>query len=369
MKRGLFVDRDGTLIVDKDYLNDPNGVEWIPGVLETLKLAQTLGFEIVIVSNQSGVGRGKISIEEHDAVKNKVLSDLTESGVSSVHVYQSFATPDDRSTDRKPELGMGLTAIQQLRIDPKNSVMVGDKEIDIEFGNRLGMTSIAVRSGHEYHGTKHDFCFDNLAEASTVLQSMASNPWRSERVQDHFQQIQAAFDEFSKTSEPSVQAASVLIADAFSQGKKLLLCGNGGSAADAQHIAAEFISRLTGDLERKALPAIALTTDTSTITAYANDYDFDGIYQRQVEALGQPGDVLFAISTSGNSKNVVRAVEMAKEKGLYVISSTGQSGVLRTMANVAIELPGKSTMRIQECQLMSYHILCDLVEQILFCER
>jgi D-sedoheptulose 7-phosphate isomerase len=162
-------------------------------------------------------------------------------------------------------------------------------------------------------------------------------------------------------------AAAGLIAEAFRAGGKLLLCGNGGSAADCQHMAAEFVSRLTADFERRSLPAIALTTDTSFITAFTNDCGYAGIFARQVEGLGAPGDVLLGISTSGGSNNVVRAVEEARRKGLRVITLTGDGGKLAGLADVAIAVPSASTQHIQECHLALEHIICDLVEQQLFC--
>jgi phosphoheptose isomerase len=164
----------------------------------------------------------------------------------------------------------------------------------------------------------------------------------------------------------SILAAADLIASTFRSGGKILLCGNGGSAADCQHMAAEFVSRLTRDFERPALAAIALTTDTSFLTAFANDCGFDGVFERQVEALGKPGDVLIGISTSGNSPNVVRAVEVAKKTGLHTVVLTGQGGGLTAIAEVAIAVPSTNTQHIQEAHLTIEHILCYLVERYLF---
>jgi D-sedoheptulose 7-phosphate isomerase len=160
--------------------------------------------------------------------------------------------------------------------------------------------------------------------------------------------------------------AAEAIADAIARGRKVLLCGNGGSAADCQHMAAEFVSRLTMDFARPGIPAIALTTDTSFLTAYANDFDFEGIFARQVETLGQIGDVLIAISTSGRSRNVVRAVEAAKASGLAVIVLMGSDGPLSDMADVAIRVPSRSTQHIQESHLAVEHIICHLVESRLY---
>jgi D-sedoheptulose 7-phosphate isomerase len=165
---------------------------------------------------------------------------------------------------------------------------------------------------------------------------------------------------------PAIAAAAGLIGDAFRAGGKLLLCGNGGSAADCQHMAAEFVSRLSKDFERPGLPALALTTDTSFLTAYANDCDFAGIFARQVEALGRAGDVLLGISTSGNSANVIQALELARQKGLRSVALSGRGGRLAELADVAIAVPSDDTQHIQEAHLAVEHLLCMLVEQALF---
>lgn len=144
-------------------------------------------------------------------------------------------------------------------------------------------------------------------------------------------------------------------------GGKVLLCGNGGSAADAQHIAAEFVGRY--EAERRALPAVALTTDTSAITALANDYDFAGIFERQVEALATPGDVLVAISTSGNSENVIRAMMKARERGCTVIGMTGSEGTkFAGLCDACVSVPSRRTARIQEAHITIAHIWCEIVE-------
>jgi phosphoheptose isomerase len=165
-------------------------------------------------------------------------------------------------------------------------------------------------------------------------------------------------------AEPAAEAARA-IAGCFRRGGKVLLFGNGGSAADAQHLAAELVGRFS--TQRRALPAIALTTDTSTLTAVANDLGFEQVFARQIEALGRRGDVAFAISTSGGSANVLAGVETAREHGLRVLALTGGSGgALAEAADVAIVAPSASTPRIQECHLALEHAICEAVEQLLF---
>src|SRR4029453_14909220 len=164
----------------------------------------------------------------------------------------------------------------------------------------------------------------------------------------------------------SIAKAADLIAESFLSGGKVLLCGNGGRAADCQHMAAEFVSRLSKDFDRRALPAIALTTDTSFLTAFSNDCGFEGVFERQVEALGIAGDVLIGISTSGNSPNVIRAVEAARKRDIRTIALTGNGGRLTAIADVAIAVPSADTQHIQEAHLAVEHIVCELVELALF---
>lgn len=164
--------------------------------------------------------------------------------------------------------------------------------------------------------------------------------------------------------------AAHLIADAFRNGRKLMLCGNGGSAADSQHVAAEFTNILTKDFDRPGLPAISLTTDTSFLTSFMNDSkQFTEIFSRQVNALGNTGDVLIGISTSGESLNVIRALEAAKEKGIATIALMGESGSLSRAADIAICVPSKVTAHIQESHLALEHAICDAVEVLLYPDK
>lgn len=185
------------------------------------------------------------------------------------------------------------------------------------------------------------------------------------------QKINAIFEEsvrvkqeaLAVNGEKIVKTVEMLIA-VFRSGGKVLFCGNGGSAADSQHIAAEFIGRF--QKERRSLPAIALTTDSSILTALGNDYGYDVVFARQVEGLGKPGDVLFGISTSGNSRNVIEAVKKAKAMGIKTVSLTGGTGgELAKLTDINLNVPSKSTARVQESHLCMEHAICDLVEEAL----
>ena len=164
-----------------------------------------------------------------------------------------------------------------------------------------------------------------------------------------------------------ILSAVDLLVKSFKKGNKLLLCGNGGSAADCQHIAAELVIRLSHDLKRPALPAIALTTDTSSLTAGGNDIGFENVFARSIEGLGNEGDVLLAISTSGNSGNVIKAVEMAKSKGMRALGLLGgNGGKLKSLLNLSIIIPSSNVQRIQEGHITVAHIICELIENELY---
>lgn len=160
---------------------------------------------------------------------------------------------------------------------------------------------------------------------------------------------------------PVIEQMAEMCRQALQNGHKILLCGNGGSAADSQHIAAEFVGRFVK--ERQGLPAIAFTTDTSILTAVGNDYGYDEVFRRQVEALGREGDVLIGISTSGNSGNVVKAFQQAKKQGVKTIAFTGmKASKMSELADLTLRVPAPVTARVQECHIMVGHMICEYID-------
>ena len=165
----------------------------------------------------------------------------------------------------------------------------------------------------------------------------------------------------------AVEIAANAVVEAYRNGHRALLAGNGGSAADAQHIAGELVSKFY--FERPAIDAVALTTNTSILTAIGNDLGYEVLFSRQVEAMGHKGDVFIGISTSGNSKNIVKALEVCKERGIYTIGLTGESGgAMKPLCDLCIQIPSSETPRVQEAHMMIGHIICCLVEEELFGE-
>ena len=187
---------------------------------------------------------------------------------------------------------------------------------------------------------------------------------------NHRQSIERMWDEHLhvatalRSLAPEVDQVVTMIARSMAAGGALLVCGNGGSAADAQHITAELTGRFFRD--RKPLRALALHANTSSLTAIGNDYGYDEVFAREVGAHGREGDILLAISTSGNSRNVLRAIDVAREKRMVVIGLTGeQGGKMRDLCDVCLRVPSSSTPRIQECHILLGHTICELLEQIL----
>ncbi len=183
-----------------------------------------------------------------------------------------------------------------------------------------------------------------------------------EDIKHRFAKAAELIEQFGRDGADAVARATEMIVRACAAGGGVLIFGNGGSAADAQHIAGEFVGRFF--LERKAFKAVALSTDTSVLTAVGNDYGYDRVFARQIEALGSPGDVALALSTSGNSPNVVEGLKQARKLGMKTIAFTGQGGgKCRELADVLIAAPARQSPRIQEVHEVAYHVLCEMVER------
>jgi len=184
-----------------------------------------------------------------------------------------------------------------------------------------------------------------------------------------FDELLDLIPKFKNNSKESIMATAMSIAKAFESGRKILICGNGGSAADSQHFAAEFVNIFSKKMNRRAMPAMALSTDTSVITAIANDSSYDQVFARQVEAYAEPGDVVIAFTTSGSSQNCINAVVSARAKGAKTIAFTCVNSDISKLVEISVEVPSTETQHIQECHIIAYHIIAELVENQLFVER
>jgi len=195
----------------------------------------------------------------------------------------------------------------------------------------------------------------------------ATNESLLRHIRDHFEASAETKRRYAAEHADQLVTVAGWVADCFAAGGKLLLCGNGGSAAEAQHIAAEFTSVLSQTFPRRALPAISLTTDSSFLTARGNDYGFDSVFSRQLEALGRPGDLLFAYTTSGNSKNVLAAVGTARQLGIRTVGFTGRAGgKMKEQVDLALCAPADATAYIQECHTAMGHVIVAVAEKMMF---
>jgi D-sedoheptulose 7-phosphate isomerase len=189
------------------------------------------------------------------------------------------------------------------------------------------------------------------------------------KLEIRFQELTDLIPKFELHASSAINDTADALVAAFKSGNKVLICGNGGSAADSQHFAAEFVNAFSRDLDRKALPAIALSTDTSILTSIANDFEFENIFSRQVMAYGKPGDVLVTLTTSGTSKNCIKAVQMAESLKMINIVFTKENAAIISLSDVAIEVPSQNTQHIQECHMLAYHVITEIVEDMLFREE
>jgi len=372
-RRFVILDRDGTIITERNYLGSPTGVELLPNAAAGLRAFQDRGFGLIVITNQSGVGRGYFDMETVGRVHARLLTLLEEEGVALDGIYVCPHEPSAGCSCRKPATGLIARASRELDFDASEAIVIGDKDCDVELGRRIGATTVLVLTGYGRRNmatarVSPDLVATDLYHAA-ILISRQDTPLISDaatRFRAHIHESIETKERLLAKCESEILKAAGAITSSLASGRKILLCGNGGSAADCQHIAAEFVSVLTQEYVRPGLPAIALTTDTSILTASANDFGFEGIFERQVQAVGQPGDVLIGITTSGNSVNVVRAVQYAAKRGIRTIALTGGSGgAIAAIAQTVICVPSLVTMHIQEAHIAVGHILCYLAERSL----
>lgn len=312
-----------------------------PGHVDLLSRAKALGDKLIVGINSDrsvrsikGPGRPLQNQEARKAVL------LGLSSVDEVVIYDEL-TPEETIKQIKPDILVKGDDWEEDEIIGADFVKAnGGKVVSLPLVPGFSTSSIAEKMGQSENNSQ-----DN--DGSIAARSL----------NEHLGVFQAVLE----SGEETIKACADLLLDTFNKGNKLLICGNGGSAADAQHIASEFVGRY--ETERRALPAIALTTDTSALTALANDYDFERIFARQVEALAVEGDCLIAISTSGNSRNVIAAVMEARRKNCKIIGMTGAAGKkLASLCDECIMVPSERTARIQEAHITIAHIWCEMVD-------
>ena len=312
-----------------------------PGHVDLLSRARALGDKLIVAINSDesvrsikGQGRPVQTAEARRAVL------LALRAVDEVVVFDE-ATPERLIREIKPDVLVkgGDWPVEQI---------IG---ADLVKANGGEVYSLPLVEGHST---------SKLIESSATEEASVNGDGDS--VELSFAEHGAVFERLAADGLGTVRRCGELLIESFRKGGKVLVCGNGGSAADSQHIAAEFVGRY--ETERRSLPAIALTTDTSALTALANDYDFERIFARQGEALAAEGDCLIAISTSGNSPNVIAAVMEARRKGATVLGMTGAKGKkLASLSHASVMVPSERTARIQEAHITIAHVWCEMVDR------
>ena len=316
-----------------------------PGHIDLLQRARELGTKLIVgINSDSSVRRIKGSPRPYFPQEDRAAILKSLRSVDEVLIFDE-STPERLISEIKPDVLIKGGDWQTDEIVGADFVQsYGGRVLSIPLKDGYSSTA-AVEKIKQNFGEKP--AVDRGEQCGLIEKSFAA----------HIETIEKLLD----SEVEHIERCAEVIYETFANGNKVLLCGNGGSAADAQHIAAEFVGRF--ETERKALPAIALTTDTSALTALANDYNYERVFSRQVEALAQAGDLLIAISTSGNSRNVNSAVMTARGKGCRTLGLTGATGKkLASLCDNAILVPAERTARAQESHIFIAHLWCEMID-------
>jgi D-sedoheptulose 7-phosphate isomerase len=300
----------------------------------------------------------------------KALGDKLVVGINSDHSVRNIKGPERPffNQEARKALLLGLDSVDEVLIfdelTPDKLIRKIKPDVLVKGGDWTHQEIIGADFVEEHGGKVYSLPIVNGYSSTKIIDSIKKSENAasdSSEISDGLTEHLEVFTNLISSHLPVINACAEILAGTFESGHKILICGNGGSAADAQHIAAEFVGRY--ERERKALPAIALTTDTSALTALANDYSFDLIYSRQIEALANENDCLVAISTSGNSPNVIAAVMAARRIGCKVIGLTGSNGKkLASLCDAVVMVPSERTSRVQEAHIAIAHYWCEVLE-------
>jgi D-sedoheptulose 7-phosphate isomerase/D-glycero-D-manno-heptose 1,7-bisphosphate phosphatase len=369
--RHVILDRDGVLNreMPRGFLSSPAEWTWEDGAPEALARLASAGVAVSVVTNQSAVGRGLLDPTRLDEVHRHMVEETGRHGGRIARVLVCPHAPGDGCACRKPLPALVLEAVGRSGVAPEETLLVGDDIRDLEAGRRAGVRVALVRTG-KGRGLEAQAgsaaVYDHLLAA--VEAALAeSRPGEGRRVAAAFAGLRSVLEaSMARVPRETEEAARALVS-CLRRGGKVLACGNGGSAADADHFAAELVGRFARS--RRALPALALAGSGALATAVANDTGFQELFARQVEALARPGDALLAISTSGRSPNVLRAVEAARVRGCVTVALTGgDGGPLVELAEHAVVIPSPEVARIQEMHSVCLHALAAEIEAALGAE-
>ncbi len=377
-RAGVLLDRDGTLIVDSGYVGSVDDVEFIPGALEAVAALNAAGIPVAVVTNQAGVARGYFDLAAVEAVHDRIATALAEVGghidawlFCPYHPDGVVPAFTRASGDRKPAPGMALAAAASLGLDLQASWVVGDAETDVGLAHAVGARPILLGE----HGPRPDaLTVPDLAHAVQIIlgtDDTASLPRRPQFPATRYEsadtfgrhyaeQLARALD---TVDHSELDRAAKIINTAHDDGYALFACGNGGSASIANHLQCDHVKGVrvgTGLLAR----VLSLSTNIELFSAIANDIGYDAVFEYQLESQARPGDVLIAISSSGRSPNIVRALEWAGANGLSTIALTGFEGLpARSLATVSIHVDTENYGIIEDAHQACMHLLAQYVRQ------
>jgi D-sedoheptulose 7-phosphate isomerase len=366
----VILDRDGVLNVEAPghgYVRSASDLRWIPGALEGMVMLRRAGVRLSIATNQSGIGRGLVTTADVEAVHERLRQDVVLAGGSIDAIFYCPHAPESACSCRKPAPGMINEAIRTAGIREERTLVVGDARRDLEAAWRGGVAAALLRTG-KGKATEPDVAalnvpiYDDLPALVRAMLTESAPPLEKlMNIQDVFAEHDAVVKEAARLLPPTLERIVAATDQCLRRNNKIFACGNGGSASDSQHLVAELVGRFRD--ERRALAAISLTADTATLTAVGNDYGFERVFARQIEGLARPGDLLFAISTSGNSANVLRAAEAARSLGCTVVAMTGAGGgKLAALADFSICAPSTVVARIQEVHTLCIHVIAESID-------
>jgi D-sedoheptulose 7-phosphate isomerase/D-glycero-D-manno-heptose 1,7-bisphosphate phosphatase len=385
---GVLLDRDGTIIVDHGHVGSVDRVEFIPGAIGAIAALNRAGIPVAVVTNQAGVARGYYGIEDMQQVHKHLIVELARED-AHVDLWLSCPYHPDGiveafariSGDRKPEPGMALAAAQSLDLDLSRSWVIGDDVVDMELAGRVGATGLHVGPPDAPAAAVGAMTFPNLAAAVEVVidrcAAVASRPRSVGQVAaprfpahpfDRAEAFCRAYaGELSRALDTvelaGVDRAARILADAYQRDSAVFACGNGGSASIANHLQCDHVKGVRNGTELTNR-VYSLSTNVELLSAIANDLGYENVFEYQLQSQARHGDVLFAVSSSGRSPNIVRALEWARANGLHTISLTGFEGVpARQLADASIHVHSTNYGVIEDAHQAVMHLLAQYIRQ------
>ncbi|MGH3434117.1 MAG: HAD-IIIA family hydrolase [Thermocrispum sp.] len=377
---GVLLDRDGTIIVDSGYVGSVDRVEFIPGAIEAVAALNAAGLPVVVVTNQAGVARGRYDIADVQQVHKHMIAELARGGARvdlwlfcPYHPDGTVEPFARTSGDRKPAPGMALAAADALDLDLTASWVVGDSPADIGLARAVG--ALPVQVGSLAPLGPDVACFDDLTAAAAFIlgddrePALAAAPARFPAEQYHRADsyggayVTELSRAFGTVDLGQISRAADILGDAYARDAAVFACGNGGSASIANHLQCDHVKGVrtgTGLTTRVQ----SLSTNVELLSAIANDLGYEQVFEYQLQSVARPGDVLIAVSSSGNSPNIVRAVDWANEHGMQTVALTGfAGGPARRRATVSVHVESTNYGIIEDAHQSCMHLLAQYVRQ------